>query len=184
MCLDLPRFILNKPSIQYRGFPTGYWIFQASLHIWVESIFKSIHPCMTKNQFLYKLRIERLRLNPTLPGWEGNKSLLRLAGTFMCNHRQTSNYPGQYLCYGQGILPAPMGLIGTQGTNLSPTDFTLLCPQKDLRPASPAPAGIRSRQIHLHSFPRTQNRSSEEFTLSKIQVGTSTRLRFFRKEIN
>lgn len=106
---------------------------------------------MTKNQFLGRLRIERLRLNPTRPGWEGNKSLLRLAGTLKCNHRQPSNYPGQYLCYGQGIFPAPMGLAGTQGTNLSPISFTLLGPQKDLRPAQTSGAG-KSISIHFQGL--------------------------------
>lgn len=106
---------------------------------------------MTKNQFLGRLRIERLRLNPTRPGWEGNKSLLRLAGTLKCNHRQPSNYPGQYLCCGQGIFPAPMGLAGTQGTNLSPISFTLLGPQKDLRPAQTSGAG-KSISIHFQGL--------------------------------
>lgn len=121
---------------------------------------------MTKIQFLGRLRIQRLRLNPTLPGWEGNKSLLRLAGTLMFNHSQPSNYPGQYLCYRQRIFPAPMALIATQGANLSPITFTLLGPQKDLRPAS-QPAQLqqtsgpgRSIPIHFQALKTAAGRNS------------------------
>lgn len=115
---------------------------------------------MTKIQFLGRLRIQRLRLNPTLPGWEGNKSLLRLAGTLMCNHSQPSNYPGQYLCYGQRIFPAPMALIATQGANLSPITFTLLGPQKDLRPAS-QPSSSR-HQDQADPFPFVSKHSKPQ----------------------
>lgn len=141
---------------------------------------------MTKNQFLGRLRIERLRLNPTLPGWEGNKSLLRLAGTLKCNHRQPSNYPGQYLCSGRNLPSTHGSGRHTRDKPLTNKFYPLGSPKgpQASHAASPAPADIRSRQIHFHSFPRTLNRSSEEFTLSKIQVGTSTRLHFFGKEIN
>lgn len=151
MCLDLTKFILNKPSIQYRAFPIGYCIFQQSLYICFEWMFKLITPFMTKNQVLGRLIIQRLRLNPTLQRWERNKSLLRFARTNMCHHSQPKNYPRQYLRSGEEDFLAPMGPIATQGANQPPIDFSLFGPQKDFR-TDRQPSSSR-RQEQADRFP-------------------------------
>lgn len=131
MCLDLTKFTLNKPSIQYRAFPTGYCVFQQSLYICFEWIFKQIPPSMTKNQVLGRLVIQRLRLNPMLQWREGNKSLLRSARTNTCHRGQPKNYPRQYLRCGEEIFPAPVGPIATRGANHSPIGFSPLWSPKE-----------------------------------------------------
>lgn len=80
---------------------------------------------MIKNQALSRLVIQRLRPNPTLQRWEGNKSLLRFARTETCHRSQPKNYPRWYLCRGEEIFLAPVGPIATRGANNRPISFPL-----------------------------------------------------------
>lgn len=85
---------------------------------------------MTKNQVLGRLGIQRLRLNPTLWWWEGNKSLLRFARADMCHHGQPKNYPRQYLHCRNEIVLAPMGLMAPENENHPWIGFSLFGPPK------------------------------------------------------